>query len=231
MSQLNEPIYKQGKVLITARIAFEKTYHLDIAHPLVFRQDDKDLIIHSRDSKKHSVSVDIHIVSSEPVKDADLAVVICGDLVYVGYYYDRQGEKSIRCFSGKTVFFKQVEHTTHKIIASTVEYGVSPNISKGFIKKYVKAYNEGNPIQNVLVEYIVGKCLTKVDIIPRRKKDCAVVKKFPTHLTISEVNSLLQHFLTHLLDQSSATSHVAEQTFRNILYDYIETNYNNSLKP
>jgi hypothetical protein len=88
-----------------------------------------------------SVNQHLYFLSNEEIKGGDC-------------YFDLYENKILQCLSHMVY----INTMMRKVIATTDTSLGLPQPSKEFIQAYIKAYNEGKPITNVLVEYEGYEC-------------------------------------------------------------------------
>ena len=153
-------------------------------------------------NKNHTLSYHhLYIISDEEMKEGDYVYVACSEVnVYeirqITEYYNGQF-----LFDDKSQidmdYCKKIIATTNtslkinhfnKGVFKNLEY-LLPQPSQEFIEAYVKSYNEGNPITEVIVEYeiICGRCYSNTDEC-WSAKECSRNTDFPDIVKL-KVNS------------------------------------------
>jgi hypothetical protein len=125
---------------------------------LCIRIKDGKLYKHTRDMRWYGINQHFYILSNDEIQE--------GDYVYennlnqetsIYQIYKRNYRLCFFRFSNVPVWLDKTYHTAKKIIATTDNSLKIPEISEQQIGKYIKMYNQGNPIDEVLVEYEQGE--------------------------------------------------------------------------
>jgi len=91
----------------------------------------------------------LYIVSDDKIEEGDWYINISSDKVY------QAGKYNYLTFTSEDHCKKIIATTDKSLIIGVPQFikGYLPQPSTQFIEKYIKAYNAGNPIMDVMVEY------------------------------------------------------------------------------
>lgn len=100
-------------------------------------------------AQSKAIFYELYILSDEPIKVVDY--------VLANYEFNNKSIEQVYHTTPKGLMidigYQLMANRCKKVIASTdTSLGLS-QLSEGFIQKYIKRYNEGNPITHVMVEY------------------------------------------------------------------------------
>ena len=143
----------------------------------------------------------LYITSDEEMKKGDYVYVACSEVNVYGIRQITEYYNGQFLFDDKSQidmdYCKKIIATTdtslkihhfNKGVFKNLEY-LLPHPSQEFIETYVKTYNEGNPITEVIVEYeiICGRCYSNTDEC-WSAKECSRKTDFPDIVKL-KVNS------------------------------------------
>ena len=137
----------------------------------------------------------LYIISDDENKvDGDWYYNTITEALFIMKYhtlYDSEIDKKVIATTDKSLIYTNTEDVPSFVEKS--EFNIFPQPSKSFIEKFVRAYNSGVPIENVLVEYnhLVSTFGLNNEWLKVATDNTITIKKIKDTYTQQEVDDLL----------------------------------------